>query len=267
MSKSGSRYGRRSNWFKIHCLLQEQQAAQASQQTQFVHKLPQRTPPLHQGMDLGFLGGHQFPNPLGGSGLGNPLLQLHKSKEELMLLRLDNYKHATSQSRRSPESHISDSSPDLSDVQRSFPLISGLLPPTFAPSPPVLFPPGYSPLYPALFQSVTNNNNLTWNHNHEAEAVSKRVFLDAILGSQKSLKVEAKTEIPTASPVQDDPMDLSMKTVSDRGSSPSGVSESDSSSDGEKKNKYRKVDSDSEEELDILKSHHRPVPLDLSTKL
>lgn len=25
MSKSGSRYGRRSNWFKIHCLIQEQQ--------------------------------------------------------------------------------------------------------------------------------------------------------------------------------------------------------------------------------------------------
>jgi len=31
MSKSGSRYGRRSNWFKIHCLLQEQQQ-QAAQQ-------------------------------------------------------------------------------------------------------------------------------------------------------------------------------------------------------------------------------------------
>lgn len=31
MSKSGSRYGRRSNWFKIHCLLQEQQQQQASQ--------------------------------------------------------------------------------------------------------------------------------------------------------------------------------------------------------------------------------------------
>ncbi|KAF5306689.1 hypothetical protein FQR65_LT07244 [Abscondita terminalis] len=28
MSKSGSRYGRRSNWFKIHCLLQEQQQQQ-----------------------------------------------------------------------------------------------------------------------------------------------------------------------------------------------------------------------------------------------
>lgn len=25
MSKMGSRFGRRSNWFKIHCLLQEQQ--------------------------------------------------------------------------------------------------------------------------------------------------------------------------------------------------------------------------------------------------
>ncbi|XP_053606463.1 protein embryonic gonad-like [Plodia interpunctella] len=30
MSKSGSRYGRRSNWFKIHCLLQEQQQQQIS---------------------------------------------------------------------------------------------------------------------------------------------------------------------------------------------------------------------------------------------
>lgn len=29
MSKSGSRYGRRSNWFKIHCLLQEQQQSGA----------------------------------------------------------------------------------------------------------------------------------------------------------------------------------------------------------------------------------------------
>lgn len=30
MSKSGSRYGRRSNWFKIHCLLQEQQGGSAT---------------------------------------------------------------------------------------------------------------------------------------------------------------------------------------------------------------------------------------------
>lgn len=31
MSKNGSRYGRRSNWFKIHCLLQEQQQAREQQ--------------------------------------------------------------------------------------------------------------------------------------------------------------------------------------------------------------------------------------------
>uniref|UniRef100_A0A182PAT9 Nuclear receptor domain-containing protein n=1 Tax=Anopheles epiroticus TaxID=199890 RepID=A0A182PAT9_9DIPT len=33
MSKSGSRYGRRSNWFKIHCLLQEQQHQQQQQKS------------------------------------------------------------------------------------------------------------------------------------------------------------------------------------------------------------------------------------------
>lgn len=39
MSKSGSRYGRRSNWFKIHCLLQEQQL----QQQQHHQQLQQQT--------------------------------------------------------------------------------------------------------------------------------------------------------------------------------------------------------------------------------
>lgn len=37
MSKSGSRYGRRSNWFKIHCLLQEQQQQQQAQQQAQAH--------------------------------------------------------------------------------------------------------------------------------------------------------------------------------------------------------------------------------------
>ncbi|XP_050429655.1 zygotic gap protein knirps-like isoform X2 [Adelges cooleyi] len=62
MSKSGSRYGRRSNWFKIHCLLQEQQQhhhhIQHQQPPQAVHLPPvgggggrssaesRRTPPL-----------------------------------------------------------------------------------------------------------------------------------------------------------------------------------------------------------------------------
>lgn len=39
MSKSGSRYGRRSNWFKIHCLLQEQQhkSTNGNIQTNSIH--------------------------------------------------------------------------------------------------------------------------------------------------------------------------------------------------------------------------------------
>ncbi|XP_026481501.1 nuclear receptor ROR-beta-like [Ctenocephalides felis] len=37
MSKSGSRYGRRSNWFKIHCLLQEQQQQHQQNQQQQVN--------------------------------------------------------------------------------------------------------------------------------------------------------------------------------------------------------------------------------------
>lgn len=38
MSKSGSRYGRRSNWFKIHCLLQEQQLQQQQQHQQHLQQ-------------------------------------------------------------------------------------------------------------------------------------------------------------------------------------------------------------------------------------
>lgn len=63
MSKSGSRYGRRSNWFKIHCLLQEQQQSSA-QITAAANLLrphpyltpifrnPQTTIPQHQPREL-----------------------------------------------------------------------------------------------------------------------------------------------------------------------------------------------------------------------
>lgn len=46
MSKSGSRYGRRSNWFKIHCLLQEQQQ-QHMQQMQTSKSPPNYNPSLN----------------------------------------------------------------------------------------------------------------------------------------------------------------------------------------------------------------------------
>lgn len=289
MSKSGSRYGRRSNWFKIHCLLQEQQqqaANQAAQQAQQAGKpqLHQRTPPPHQGLgSLGLLAAQQFPPPL---------MHLPRTKEDLILLGLDEYKHAASPSVSSPESHNSDSSVEVSDARRALPLFPGLLPPAFLPPPGLLFPPGYPPLYPGLLQPVGNNNNrLIRNHNPGAEAFTKRVFLDAVLQSQRSPphheeeeeeEIESVTEteidaptppIPAASPIQNDPMDLSMKAVkSERGSSPS-MSERSAGSRGLLPNSAPGSEADeeseceSDRELKRLKIHHRPTPLDLTTKV
>lgn len=53
MSKSGSRYGRRSNWFKIHCLLQEQQQHHQHPNQQQLQHTPQH--PSHQTV-TGFTG-------------------------------------------------------------------------------------------------------------------------------------------------------------------------------------------------------------------
>lgn len=281
MSKSGSRYGRRSNWFKIHCLLQEQQqqaANQAAQQAQQAGKQPpQRTPPPHQGLGgLSLLGGQQFPPPL---------LHLPRTKEDLILLGLDEYKHSASPSVSSPESHNSDSSVEVSDARRALPLFPGLLPPAFLPPPGLLFPPGYPPLYPGLLQPVGNNNNrLIRNHNPGAEAFTKRVFLDAVLQSQRSpqLKEESNDEpehtstpspIPAASPIQDDPIDLSMKAVnSERGSSPaisdrSGGSGNRNMTSAPGSDADEESDCESEREFKKLKLHHRPTPLDLTTKV
>ncbi|KAK9502340.1 hypothetical protein O3M35_011130 [Rhynocoris fuscipes] len=72
MSKSGSRYGRRSNWFKIHCLLQEQKQKNEE------------------------------------SRLGNQIATLNRNKDELLLLGLDDYKTASSPSVSPPGSDSSD---------------------------------------------------------------------------------------------------------------------------------------------------------------
>ncbi|XP_066250228.1 protein embryonic gonad-like isoform X1 [Euwallacea similis] len=59
MSKSGSRYGRRSNWFKIHCLLQQQQ-----QQQQQHHQPPPFMPQNSEvSMNLAAAAGLLRPNP------------------------------------------------------------------------------------------------------------------------------------------------------------------------------------------------------------
>lgn len=103
MSKSGSRYGRRSNWFKIHCLLQEQQQAHSANQNE-MQKAPALSPNSFNLMR------HQ---PYG----SNLFSRSSCTKEELLMLRLDEYvKHpvpSSSPSVSSPDSHNSDSSIEI----------------------------------------------------------------------------------------------------------------------------------------------------------
>lgn len=79
MSKSGSRYGRRSNWFKIHCLLQDQNAAAAAAAVghhpqHHHHNGSNRSSPLHHHQQHQPQH-HQPPPPpsLAGFGAGSPL--------------------------------------------------------------------------------------------------------------------------------------------------------------------------------------------------
>lgn len=264
MSKSGSRYGRRSNWFKIHCLLQEQQQQQQQQasmnKAQANFKPPQRTSPLQQApLGMGLLSMNPFPAPM---------LHLQKTKEELILLGLDDYKHTASPSVSSPESHNSDSSVEVSDARR-LPLFPGLLPPPFLPPPGLLFPHGYPPLYPGLLQPANNNNGLMRNHNPGVDAYNKRVFLDAVLQSQRTrTPEEVQPPVPADSPVQDDPIDLSMKTMSERGSSPAQSDRSGSVATERGNGSEADQESDCESERSATRIKlHRPTPLDLTTKV
>lgn len=215
MSKSGSRYGRRSNWFKIHCLLQEQQ--QAAER----HANNQKS-----GITANLLGP---PPGFGPGGFSRPPC----TKEELMLLGFEeHYKQSSaSPSISSPDSHNSDSSIDIGSEKRNLLLrnskmsssevpslpkdlpflplpFSGLPlmpPPGFLPPSNLLFP-GYHPaLYHQSHQSLlkqqaeqnafitnssNNNSRFIQNNNNnitkKVEEFSKRFYLDAILQSQKS---------------------------------------------------------------------------------
>ncbi|CAH1132602.1 unnamed protein product [Ceutorhynchus assimilis] len=291
MSKSGSRYGRRSNWFKIHCLLQEkqQQMQENGEDPNNSELMPhQMTPPPnghhnhhhHQQMNMRLLGSNPF---------APPLLHLPRTREELMLLGLDeSFRHSASPSVSSPESHNSDSSVEMPD--RRIPLIPGLLPPTFLPPPGLLFPPGYPPFYPGLLQPaphlnhLNNNNNnnekVLRNNNPVVEAKVKREYLDAVLslqrasppsedqGDEEDEEVDVKTPVPTPSPIQETPIDLSMRTMSERGSSPARSERSGMSVvTSERGNESEESDCDSENRRLNRLGLVRPTPLDLTTKV
>lgn len=206
MSKSGSRYGRRSNWFKIHCLLQEQQAA--AQQ----HANNQKN-----SIASNMIGASQSFQPR------------HPTKEELMMFGIEDYykQSSASPSISSPDSHNSDSSieigsdkrnlllrntkipevPSLSKdhlpfLQLPFPGLPLMPPPGFLPSSNLLFPGYHHPaLYPhsllkhtqsepSPFTTSANNNSrfIQNNNNNITKKVEdcKRFYLDHILQSQKS---------------------------------------------------------------------------------
>ncbi|XP_076282083.1 knirps-related protein [Lasioglossum baleicum] len=128
MSKSGSRYGRRSNWFKIHCLLQEQQQQQQQQQHHFQQTLP--NVPQAQ----------QQRKPM------SPPIGIHgaQRKDDVLMLGLDDYKNSTSPSISSPESHNSDSSVEISERRAAY---SGH--------------PGFRPLHSHLQPSVADLSALS----------------------------------------------------------------------------------------------------------
>lgn len=223
MSKSGSRYGRRSNWFKIHCLLQEQQQQAAAAAAAGNRKTP---PPSNS---LNMLGHSSYPQGM----YPRPPC----TKEELMLLGFEDYtshnnnKHpSASPSVSSPDSHNSDSSVEVGDRRQSLlrqsqaqqnrnqlppppfnkelflPLsFPGLMPPPgFLPPSHLMFP-GYHPALYAQHQGLlkpaidptalinsshammNNNNRFIPNNNNSksAEELTKR-YLDAVLKSQRS---------------------------------------------------------------------------------
>lgn len=166
MSKSGSRYGRRSNWFKIHCLLQEQQQATLAA---LRGKSPPETP---------------YSLPFQSAAI-------------------------------SPDSESSETSPFL-------PLH---FPPMFMrPSPfllhPQMFPfPPTPPMKPPDedFKPILNNNNYD-SKNQNIDKDPKRFYLDAILGlkpppSSPPVSVRSQDSPPLA---QEDPIDLSVRSVSRR---------------------------------------------------
>ncbi|XP_023722042.1 knirps-related protein [Cryptotermes secundus] len=112
MSKSSSRYGRRSNWFKIHCLLQDQHQQQAASQ----HYRQQKTPPpvtLPGALNiLGQPAQHMDPrlqHQLAIAMSHHQSLQ-GRTKEDLLLMRLDSMSPSIS-----PESHNSDTSVEVSE--------------------------------------------------------------------------------------------------------------------------------------------------------
>eukprot|EP00099_Drosophila_melanogaster_P015353 NP_524187.1 knirps, isoform A [Drosophila melanogaster] len=85
MSKGGSRYGRRSNWFKIHCLLQEHEQAAAA---------AGKAPPLAGGVSVG--GAPSASSPVGSPhtpGFGDMAAHLHHHHQQQQQQQVPRHPH------------------------------------------------------------------------------------------------------------------------------------------------------------------------------
>lgn len=272
MSKSGSRYGRRSNWFKIHCLLQEQQQKQiqgVSNQDHNKDEPPhphQIQMPPNQPIGMRFLGTNHFAPPMMG---------LPRTRDELMMLGLgESFSPTASPSVGSPESNNSDSSIECGEPRRGTPVVQGFFPPAFYPHTSLLFP-GYPPFYSTLlnqpYPQPLNTSHVPRPVQEQPKAPTevKREYLDAVLLMQRSSppeqeeeqeeenkeEIEVKTPVSNLSPVQDAPIDLSMRSLSEKESSSSDSNESSGS------DKISSVDEEEEEEEEDKSA------LDLSNKV
>ncbi|RZF48217.1 hypothetical protein LSTR_LSTR006184 [Laodelphax striatellus] len=276
MSKSGSRYGRRSNWFKIHCLLQEQQQNQQKN---------------NGGSLKDSVGLPQSPMSF------DPRLHMQlmaRSKDELLMLSLDE----TSPTISSPESHNSDSSVEAGDGRRitdkqnspyykaaagpylPFPSLATLLPhpaffpPNFPPhqqTPPLLFPSPNYQLFPPKHAYPTPPHI-------EEEVYGKRYFLDAVLRSQQRSPTIRRDSSGTHEDCPEDdvedggmdddvPMDLSVKSPSRTKYSESSSSDREHSDEDEEVNVDEIRDEQTDICVDVPDPIKRTAPLDLTTKV
>jgi nuclear receptor subfamily 0 group A len=218
MSKSGSRYGRRSNWFKIHCLLQEQQQAQ-----QAAHQNGHQKPPALSPNSLNMMRHPSYSSNL----FSRPPC----TKEELMMLRLDEYvKHpaaASSPSISSPDSHNSDSSIEIGDKRNSIlskqskhapntqhqqPSPLAMNKDLFLPLPfagfPLMPPPGFLPPPTHFLFSSYHNALYEQNHHLLQQQVQQGLLKTSDLPLHFSAKSQSIEKVENSSDNDDDEVDI-----------------------------------------------------------
>ncbi|XP_018895849.2 knirps-related protein [Bemisia tabaci] len=165
MSKSGSRYGRRSNWFKIHCLLQEQQQQSMSNNNNNNNTISKGDTAVEEPDRKQLLSSSMFQQNMLDPRLHMHLAAaaMHRFTREESMLGLDEYKNASltsgsSPSMSSPDSHASDSSAETTDYKFRRSLISPVTKATLPSRVPELGFPIFPSFYPASFASHPNIN-------------------------------------------------------------------------------------------------------------